>query len=300
MEALFCRKSKCKRPGKPFANKFSLDKHEQNCSIDTSENVCVGKRRRTGGFENNNTENNFEPPTIFDGYCVCGSHHRDSFNLNRHKFSCPFIVPCSKDLQNMSYKILTILPEKEVNDLKNCIHVLSPGQKAKICLSAGICIPGFFPILINSNRAVHTSTWNDFGLTGSKGLKTLRDIVEDSPIKFEEAFLIILQNGEKLFVPPYLLIPPEERKDLHLAFESSIEEGFITISRSSSPDVEATTTSFGIFDFFDDTVGGDDDTGSGGDGTGGGDDTGRGGYGNDVGEGVDSVDGAGGDEGGGC
>ena len=99
-------------------------------------------------------------------------------------------------------------------------------------------------VLCNSNRGIPTSTWNELGVTGNTGLKTLRDIVEDTPITFEEAFLIIRQDGRKLFIPPTILTPPESREDVHGGLKSQIEEGLITISKDQdvTPPNAADTT----------------------------------------------------------
>ena len=75
--------------------------------------------------------------------------------------------------------------------------------------------------MFNSNKGLLTSSYNDFGLTGDKGLKTLREIVEESPFSYEESFLIKFQTGREVFIPSKLLFPPKNRPDLHVSFKSS-------------------------------------------------------------------------------
>ena len=244
MEAFICKRTNCKRKGEPFANRYSLEKHERSCSLDLLSDICSGKRKRSGDLEHTEPKGIDEPQAPFDGTCVCGSQFRDKFNHTRHALTCPFVVPCSNELEKLTYKVLKIPSDQELNELKQSMEVLSPGQQANVCLNAGICIPGFFPVLCNSNRGLSTATWNEFGITGNTGLKTLRDIVEEVPITFEEAFLIVRPDGRKIFLPPTILTPPVSRENIHVVLNSKMEKGFITISKgkvASSPDDTDTT-----------------------------------------------------------
>ena len=244
MEALICHNKNCKRKGEPFANKYSLEKHERSCSVDPASDIFYGKRKRTGDLDQTDPKSHDDTPSAFDGTCVCGSQFRDKYNHTRHILKCPFVLPCTIDLESLNCKVLKIPSDEELSELKKSFEVLSPGQKASICLSTGICIPGFFPVLCNNNRGLPTSTWNEFGVTGNTGLTILRDIVEDTPITFEEAFLIIRQDGRKLFIHPTILAPPEPREDVHGGLRSQIEEGLITISKDQDvtpPDAADTT-----------------------------------------------------------
>ena len=227
-----CNKISCKRNGEPFANKYSLDKHERNCSLEVGPSICSGKRKRAASVDlNDERKSRADFSTPFNGSCVCGSIFRDKFNYARHALICPFIVPCTSELEKLNHKVLKIPSDQDLCNLKQSLQILSPGDQARVCLSSGICIPGFFPVLCNSNRGLLSSTWNEFGVTGDVGLKTLNDIVEDFPITFEEAFVIIMQNGKKVFIPTTVLTPPvEARESIHVHLETKFDAGFITIS----------------------------------------------------------------------
>ena len=129
------------------------------------------------------------------------------------------------------------------------LSVLSHGLKASVCLNSGICIPGFFLVLCNTNKGLITSTWNQFGLSGDEGLKTLHEIVEETTLSMEEAFLVSFSDGRKVFIPTSMLIPPDNRESIHVVFKTVNEGGRVTIAKVvTNPAPDNDIPNFGILD----------------------------------------------------
>ena len=254
---------------KQYTSKYALEKHQRNNhlsdSSDSSDTTLPGKRKRgtaslspCGGEDNNNNE-------TFSGLCVCGILMRDKWILDRHISKCPVVVPIKETLESINYKTLRVPTNSELAQLEQAMAPLSPSMKANLCLNTGICIPGFFPIMFNSNKGLLTSSYNDFGLTGDKGLKTLWEIVEESPFSYEESFLIKFQTGREVFIPSKLLFPPKNRPDLHVSFKSSNVNGCIEISRDSANESLEDTVHLTILDDEPDIVDEEDESGHKGD-----------------------------------
>ena len=238
MNHFVCKVTECDSAGYQYSSKYALEKHQRNHHpTHTSDTLLPGKRKRgecssspsSSGDKNNNTSKQDN----FSGFCVCGIHMRDIWTLTRHISKCPIVVPSKDALKAINFKTLRVPTDEELVNLKQAMAPLSSGLKASICLSTGICIPGFFPIICNSNKGLVTSTYNEFGLTGETGLKTLWEIVEEEPLIQYESFLIKLKSGKEAFVPSNLLIPPKDRSDLHVSFKSSHVNGVIEISREA-------------------------------------------------------------------
>ena len=134
---------------------------------------------------------------------------------------CPLLIPDNESLKSFNYKSLIIPPENDLEQLRQTIGPLTANIKAKICLYSGICIPGIFPVIFNHNRGVQSSNFNEFGVSGNLGLKMMWSMVEEESFICNEAFLIHLNDGKKVFLPPELLTPPLAREDLRYAFTAS-------------------------------------------------------------------------------
>ena len=233
MNTFVCEITGCKHSTHQYASKYALEKHQRiNHPSDTSNTILTGKRKRGSissspccGDDNNNEQ------ASFSGLCVCGTLMRDTYNLTRHISKCPVIVPTKETLDTINYKTLRVPTDSELVHIQQAMVPLSPSMRANLCLHTGICIPGFFPIICNTNKGLLSSSFNDFGLTGDMGLKTLWEIVEENPLSFEEAFLIKFHTGREVFVPSKLLVPPKTRSDLHVSFKTSHVNGCIEISK---------------------------------------------------------------------
>ena len=225
---LVCYFPNCKSADRIFSSKYALDKHKRS-SHEKNDLLISGKRKRDSVVISSRSievENNNDPPS-----CPCGSVQRDKWNLNRHILSCPVVLPTNDKLLTINYKTLTIPSDKDLEKLRQTIEPLTSNIKVRICLYTGVCIPGVFPIIFNSNKGVLASHFNEFGLAGDLGLKTMWSVVEEESFIINEAFLIHLNDGRKVFLPPELLIPPETRSDLGCSFNSFHKNGFIHISR---------------------------------------------------------------------
>ena len=190
MEKYICKRIGCKKLGVSYSNKYALEKHL--LSHQNPNNLILNGKRKRDDL----------PPPIprqpdppFVGMCVCGSHHRDKHNLTRHIEKCPVVVPSTEQLKTFNFRQLRVPSDEQLEALKGAMSVLSSNLKAIICLKAEICIPGFFPILCNTNKGLLSSKFNEFGISGKEGLKVLSEIVEEGPFTIDEAFLITLQDG---------------------------------------------------------------------------------------------------------
>lgn len=235
MNNFVCEITGCKSAGHIYTSKYALEKHNRNNHPDTSDTILSGKRKRVSVSSTpiSSDDNNNDDQATFSGLCVCGSLMRDNWNFTRHVSKCPVVVPSKETLESINYKTLRVPVDAELVHLQQAMAPLSPSMKASLCLNTGICIPGFFPIICNTNKGLLTSTYNEFGLTGDIGLKTLWEIVEDSVLSHEESFLIKFHTGREVFVPSKLLVPPKTRPDLHICFKTSLANGCIEVARDT-------------------------------------------------------------------
>ena len=252
MSAYICQFTGCKTGGKAFANKYALEKHCRTSHPVDTGGILSGKRKRRDTTTPNCSSLGDTDSSSFNGICACGYSARNNWTLTRHMSKCPVIVPPKDILESFNFKVLRVPLDSELEQLKQAMSPLSPMLKASICINARICIPGVFPVICNSNKGLLTSTYNQFGITGDDGLKMLWEIVNEGTLSFEEAFLIKFQDDREVFLPSSLLLPPEERNDLHVSFHTEQREGLVFIRKGESSKVNEESLPKDILEILDD------------------------------------------------